>query len=108
MINYETITNLLKQMNIPFAYNKFQIDENNPPPSPPFILYVADDEDNFFADNKNYYNSKNFIIDLVTDFKDIELESKLEALFFNANIPYEKEGDNYIDNEKIYQIRYLV
>lgn len=108
MISYNDILDILKEMKIPYAYHHFIIDENTPSPSPPFILYVSDDSDGFYADDRNYLNFNNFIIDLVTEKKDIELESKLETLFFNAGIPFEKESDNYIENEEIYQIRYLI
>ena len=100
MISFDDIIKVLSKMNIPYAYHHFVADETNPLPTPPFIIY--------YADNKNYCNFNHFVIDLVTEKKDIELESKLEALFFNANIPFDKEGDDYIENERIYQVRYSV
>lgn len=108
MISFDDIIKVLSKMNIPYAYHHFVADETNPLPTPPFIIYYADNNDSFFADNKNYCNFNHFVIELVTEKKDIELESKLEVLFFNANIPFDKEGDDYIENERIYQVRYSV
>ena len=46
------------------------------------------------------------MIDLVTDKKDPDLEAQLEVLLTNSSMPYDKE-ENYIDDERIYQIRYF-
>lgn len=108
MNTIDSIYKLLLEMNLPVAYHHFQIDEKNQKPKPPFIIYVADDTDAFYADDKTYINPESFIVDLITLKKDKELEQELETLFFNANIPFEKMGDNYIESEKIFQIRYLI
>ncbi len=108
MNTIDSIYKLLLKMEIPVAYHHFQVDKSNPAPNPPFIIYVADDTDSFYADDKTYINSESFIVDLITLKKDKELEQELETLFFNANIPFEKMGDDYIESERIFQIRYLI
>lgn len=97
------INSLLNTMNIPVAYDHFK-DDNT---IPPFILYRNDDTDTFKADDKTYYKENNYIIDLTTIKKQPDLEEQLETLFDSNNIPYEKFED-YIESEKIFQIRYLI
>lgn len=94
---------LLNSINIPVAYDHFINDDT----IPPFILYRNDDTDTFKADDKTYHKDNNYIIDLVTDKKDVALEEQLETLLDNNNLPYDKFED-YINNEKIFQIRYLI
>ena len=97
------IYTLLCSVNIPVAYDHF-IDDKT---IPPFILYRNDDTDTFKADDKTYYKENNYIIDLTTIKKQPDLEEQLETLFDSNNIPYEKFED-YIESEKIFQIRYLI
>ena len=97
------INSLLNTMNIPVAYDHFKADDT----IPPFILYRNDDTDTFKADDKTYYKENNYIIDLTTIKKQPDLEEQLETLFDSNNIPYEKFED-YIESEKIFQIRYLI
>lgn len=108
MNSIDSIYKLLLKMGRPVAYHHFQVDELNPAPEPPFIIYVDDDTDAFYADDKTYINPESFIVDLITSKKDKKLEQELETLFLNANIPFEKMGDDYIESENVFQIRYLI
>jgi len=99
---------LLLTVNLPVAYNHFIEDSNNKSVNPPFILYDMIKPDNFFADDNNYFMGNHFIVYLVTEKKDLKLESKLETLFFDNNIPFEKGDGDYIENERIYQIDYSI
>ena len=103
-MNEEELYKILTTLNIPVAYDHFTNDDT----VPPFILYRNDDPSIFNADDISYFNSKNFIVDLVTNIKDTNLENQLETLFNNNHIAYDKMGDDYIDSEKIYQIRYTI
>lgn len=93
---------ILKQLNLPLAYNHFK----NPQKSP-YLIYMADDSDNFAADNKVYHKINNFAIELYTDKKDIQLETQLEELLDAHDLYYEKY-EAYIDTEKLYQVRYEI
>ena len=97
------IYTLLNTMNIPVAYDHFKNDNT----IPPFVLYRNDDTDTFKADDKTYYKENNYIVDLITDKKDVSLEEQLETVFNNNNIPFDKSED-FIESEKIFQIRYLI
>lgn len=101
-----TLYTLLKTLNIPVAYDHFVV-TNEVTVSPPFILYRADDSNNFKAEDKVYMKNYKYIIDLVTDKKDVTKETAMETLLNSNNIPWDKTED-YIDTEKIYQIRYFI
>ena len=102
-MNEEELYKLLGRLNIPYAYDHFKDDKT----IPPFILYRNDDTDTFKADDKTYYKENNYIVDLTTIKKMPQLEEQLEILFNDNNIPFDK-FENYIESEKIFQIRYLI
>lgn len=97
------IYTILSSLNIPVAYDHFKNDNT----IPPFVLYRNDDTDTFKADDKVLKKFNNYIVDLVTEKKDVDLEEQLETIFNDNYIPFDKFED-YIESEKIYQIRYLI
>lgn len=93
---------LLDQLEIPVAYDHFKEKIN-----PPFVAYREIKPESFMADDYNYFNYLSFEVELGTSKKDIELESKIETLFFNNKIPFEKEED-WDEQEKFYRIIYTI
>ena len=75
--------------------------------APPFILYRNTDTTTFKADDKVYCQMNQYIIDLITEVKDTVLENKLETLLNDNCLAYDKTED-FIDDERIYQIRYFI
>ncbi len=96
------IYELLKQMKLPLAYNHFKQAQ-----STPYLVYLTEDTSNFGADNKVYFKVENWVVELYTDKKEINLETKLEVLLEDAYLYYEKY-ETYIETEKIYQVRYEI
>lgn len=101
MTNKE-IFELLKTLGMLVAYDHFDRKVE-----PPFIIYRDDTPETFKADDKVYKKINSYIIDLITDKKDVELEETLETLLNDNCIPYDKTSD-FIDDEKIYQIEYTI
>lgn len=99
----EELFTLLKTTNLEVAYDHFE----TPNIVPPFILYRSPDAETFKADDKTYYKENNYIVDLITDKKDITTEATLEALFDSNYIAYDKE-ETFIESERIYQVRYFL
>ena len=97
------IKNLLEQLNIPVAYSHF-----NTSVTPPVAVYRRSTTNNFGADNKVYKKNNNYYVELYTQYKDPELEQRLEDLFDNAEIFYEVESEDYIDSEKMYEVIYTI
>lgn len=96
---------LLVTLNIPVAYDHFEQYPDNKI-APPFILYRNTDATTQKAEDITWYKHNNYIIDLVTDIKDTTLEGNLEQLLTANHLPYDVE-ENYIAEERIYQIRYF-
>lgn len=102
-MKYEELFNLLKTLNIPVAYDHFN---SNKTVSPPFIVYREQNPNTFKADDKTYYRPYNFEIELITDKKDITLESRVEELL--KDIPYDIETGSWDEDEKIYHNFYYI
>lgn len=102
-MKYEEIYNLLKTLNIPVAYDHFN---SNKAVSPPFIVYREQSPNTFKADDKTYYRPYNFEIELITEKKDITLESRVEELL--KDIPYDIETGSWDEEEKIYHNFYYI
>ncbi len=100
MRDFKTI---LEQLNIPVAYDHFNTATN-----PPFIAFRRYSQSNFGADNKVYEKINNYYIYLVTEYKDIELEEQLEDVLTENDIFFNVESEEYVEDEKCYQIVYAV
>ena len=102
-MKYEELFSLLKTLNIPVAYDHFN---SNKTVSPPFIVYREQAPNTFKADDKTYYRPYNFEIELITEKKDITLESRVEELL--KDIPYDIETGSWDEDEKIYHNFYYI
>ena len=98
----DKIIELLKSLNIPFAYDHFAEGEEV---APPFIVYLTPASDNFAADGKAYYKINQFNIELYTDYKDLAVERTLEEALDDASIFYAK-SETWIEDEKLYEVLY--
>ena len=98
----EYIVEMLQEMNIPFAYDHFAEGES---PAPPFICYLIPGSDNFAADGKVYFKMNEVRIEMYTDFKDLDLESRVEGVLDGHEIFYNK-SETWIQSEKLYEVMY--
>lgn len=96
------MTKILEELGVPFAYDHFAEGES---PETPFICYLSPGSNNFAADGKVYYKINEFHIELYTDYKDPELEERLEDILDGASIFYEK-SETWIESEKLYEVLY--
>ena len=104
-MTHKQIFDLLKTLEIPVAYDHF---DSNKQVTPPFIAYREVAPDTFKADGITYYRPYEFEIELVTCKKDVSLESQIETLLTNNNIPYDIENELWDDEEKIYHNFYNI
>lgn len=88
---------LKQELKIPVAYDHFEES-----PSVPFIAYVDEGKSVFIADRNVYTKKTKIRIELYTEEKDIELEEKLEELFYKKNIIFDDDATVYISKEKLY------
>lgn len=103
----EELYSLLKTLDIPVTYLQFTDEPQSPAPSTPFIVYFFEDSDNFGADNKVYKEINNFVVELYTDKKDRVNENKIQTLFNENDIFWDKT-ETYISTEKMYEVRYAI
>ena len=99
----DELINILKETEIPFAYDHFAEGES---PDPPFICYLLPGSNNFSADGKVYFKANEVHIELYTDFKDLTVEQKLEAVLDEHGIFYNK-SETWIESEKLYEVLYI-
>lgn len=97
------ILEILKEVDLPFAYDHFAEGES---PDPPFICYLLPGSHNFPADGRVYFKANEVHIELYTDFKDLAVEQKLEAVLDKYGIFYNK-SETWIDSEKLYEVLYI-
>lgn len=99
----DEILKVLKETEIPFAYDHFAEGES---PEPPFICYMMPQSNNFSADGKVYFKANEVHIELYTDFKDLSVEQKLEAVLDEHGYFYNK-SETWIESEKLYEVLYI-
>lgn len=99
----DELINILKETEIPFAYDHFAEGES---PQPPFICYLLPGSNNFSADGRVYFKANEVHIELYTDFKDLTVEQKLEAVLDEHGIFYNK-SETWIESEKLYEVLYI-
>lgn len=98
----EELLQIIKEMDIPFAYDHFAEGES---PDPPFLCYLLPGSDNFAADGRVYYKMSEVRIELYTDFKDVALEEKVTAVLDNHGIFY-VQSEVWIEEEKLYEVAF--
>ena len=76
-------------------------------PELPWIVYRQTYANRLLADNRVYYNSPVFVIELYTEFKSPETEAALESALASAELIWTKDED-YLDSERCYMITYTV
>ena len=96
------IVNMLKEINLAYAYDHFG--EGNAP-KPPFICYLYTGSDNFSADGRVYLKKNQVNIELYTDKKAVTLEQTVEDVLDRYGIFYNK-SEVYIESEKLYEVLY--
>lgn len=99
----QNLKTILEMLDIPVAYSHFNTEQN-----PPCIIYRRESQNNFSADGIVYKKINNMYVELYTEFKDVEMEQRLENLFDEFDIFYNVESEEYIDTEKMYSIIYKV
>ena len=98
----EELLKIIKEMDIPFAYDHFAEGES---PDPPFICYLLPGTDNFAADGRVYLKVNEVNIELYTDIKNLTVEQQVEAVLDKYGIFYER-SEVWISSEKLYEVMY--
>ena len=91
---------LLEEIGILFAYDHFAGGES---PEPPFITFLIPGTDNFSADGVVYLKVDVVHIELYTDEKNPETETRVETVLDDHGIFYEK-SEVWVEEEKLYEV----
>ena len=109
-MNLIELKTILEATGFPVAYFKFVETENEPLPQPPFIVYLSVFSSNFMADDQVHKEIDNVQIELYTDKKDIDAETKVAEVLKANSIPFQTT-ETFIESEgmfqKIYEVRLL-
>ena len=96
----EELRKKLLTIGVPAMYRRF-----SSPQQPPYIVYYVNNESQYGSDDMNLLAEREIIIELYTDKKDLEIESRIDKLFENYSfVKYE----NYIDSERLFETAYHV
>ena len=101
-MTYKEIAQLIDGIGYPYAYYQF---EKETAKEPPFICFYYPGRDDMLADNTNYAQITELVIELYTDDKDFAAEAAVEAALEAAEIVYEKD-ESHIGSERMYMITY--
>lgn len=99
----DRLLELLRKMQIPFAYDHFAEGEA---PQPPFLCYLLPGSNNFSADGKVYFKVNEVRIELYADEKDLSAEQAVEAVLDQYGLFYDKT-ETWIESEKLYEVLYF-
>lgn len=94
---------ILKELGLPVAYRMFQDEQELP-----YIVFFESQRDSFSADNVTFYSSRQYNIEIYTQTKDFEIEEQLENLLNEKEIFWQQVSDEYIDDEKMNQVIYVI
>ena len=71
-------------------------------PTTPYGLYVRTQSANTIADDHVWYKANIYLIRLVTDEKDFDLEEKIEDMMDELEIPYDVMTEEDLTDEKVH------
>lgn len=86
------------------AYHHWEVGQE---PELPYILYYADEDNNFYADDLVYYDGCGVTIEVYSEQKDVELENKMKKLLNDNELPYESY-ESFLDSENMYLKAYEI
>lgn len=97
------LINVLKETKLPVVYGSWKKGQK---PTLPYLVVLEDDRDDFFADSTNFYNRYNYLVELVFENKNPEVEKKVELAL--SPFSFNASGDLKIEEEGIYEKIYYI
>ena len=99
----DKLLEIIEKIGFPSAYHHFAEGES---PNPPFLIYILPASDNFSADGRVYFKANEVHIEVYTDYKNLDIEKKVEVVLDDYGIFYNKM-EIYIESEKLYKVLYI-
>lgn len=94
----------LKKLELSVQYYMFQ---EGQAPSLPYIIYYNPSEQHANADNLTFHVSKDVIVEVYSEFKNLSLEDKLKELFDKNKLTYTFQ-ETYLKEERMYMVAYQI
>jgi hypothetical protein len=101
-MTFEETKAMIEETVLPVAYDHFAEGES---PDPPFICFLFPGSDNLFADDAVFQKIDELSIELYTDRKDPEMETRIEGILAAHELPFEK-SEVWIADERMYEVLY--
>jgi len=92
---------LLKTIGLPVAHNDFK-----EPPSLPYLIYKEADARAWGSDERNEIRKADWLVELYTVIKDIEIQGRIETLFNDRGLNWEMTFSDLIESEGLYLTAY--
>ena len=94
----------LESLNLPIAYRCFAPGQV---PKLPYLVYYADEDIGFCADDIVYYEGYGVTIEIYTERKDLELEKRIKQLLNEKGLSYESY-ESFLNSENMYLKAYEI
>lgn len=91
-------------LGLPVAYHCFAVGQV---PKLPYIVYYADEDNGFYADDTVYYEGYAVTIEVYSEQKNLELESKVKKLLNDNQLPY-GSYESFLESEDMYLKAYEI
>ncbi|WZL78335.1 hypothetical protein QBE55_12570 [Eubacteriales bacterium mix99] len=101
-MTFEETKSMIEETGLPVAYDHFAEGES---PDPPFICFLFPGSDNLFADNTVFQKIDELNVELYTDRKDPDMETRIEDILNSHELPFEK-SEVWIVEERMYEVLY--
>ena len=103
-MTHKEVMQMIAETGLPFAYDHFAEGES---PDPPFICFLFPGSENFSADSIVYAAFETLHLELYTDEKNPELETRVEAVLSKHELFWNKT-EVWIESEKLYEVLYTM
>lgn len=94
---------LLKETGLPVSYMRNQKEIELP-----YLIYLGSGSINLKADNKVYNTDNSYVVEYYFKSKNEHMERKIESLFNDNEVVWEKTEDIFIPDENMIFIRYFI
>ena len=103
-MTYQDVGDLVSGFGLPCAYYQFR---DNTATAPPFVCWFFEDDEDFGADDVNYAKIRPVRIELYTDYKDFDLEQRIENSITAADLRFSR-SEGAIPSERMYMVAFTV
>lgn len=101
-MTHKQAAQMIVSIGLPYSYYQFEEGTNQ---ATPFICYFYPNRNDLIADDSNYAKVEHLVVELYTDKKDFEQESKVEEVLTASGLVYTKDEAS-LDSERMYEVVY--